>query len=382
MPYLISDGERVALHAGDNTLGGHRANTVACAALLKVPPVAVLTIGDGASPIVRRLASDAALIVDGQALGWVPRPVRQGSKIEVMGRVLMFDAGTLEPEVAEEPVEATQAHAALVVPRAAPPARDGRLVHLRTGTEHGVPDTGLLLGRESSCDVVIPAKEVTRRHATVTLSPTGYVVFDQSANGTFVNDERVTGSQVLRPGDVVRIGPEEFRFDAVAASPADAAAPVADPAATVRMMAISPGGAPPRGPGQSGVDESTALATLQRVRWGRAGATFRVERPVCAIGRGERSDIRLDDGSVSAAHASLLLKGGTWYVVDLGSKNGTYVDAYRVAGERALTAGCTLRIGDVKLIFRPTGRAARPSGGTRRVGGFRGWRLEQLKQIL
>jgi pSer/pThr/pTyr-binding forkhead associated (FHA) protein len=79
---------------------------------------------------------------------------------------------------------------------------------------------------------------------------------------------------------------------------------------------------------------------------------FHIERPVCSIGRGEQSDVRLRDDSVSTAHATLLRKGDTWYVVDLRSVNGTFVDGYRVAGERELPTGATLRVGAVEMIFR------------------------------
>ena len=34
-----------------------------------------------------------------------------------------------------------------------------------------------------------------------------------STNGTYVNGARVSAQQLLRPGDVVRIGDTELRFD-------------------------------------------------------------------------------------------------------------------------------------------------------------------------
>ena len=47
-------------------------------------------------------------------------------------------------------------------------------------------------------------------------------------------------------------------------------------------------------------------------------------------------DVRVLDESISGAQATLLRKGDTWYEVALRSVNGTFVDGYRVAGERAL----------------------------------------------
>ena len=93
-------------------------------------------------------------------------------------------------------------------------------------------------------------------------------------------------------------------------------------------------------------------ATLEIIRGPFTGASFHIARPVAAIGRGEGSDVRLRDESVSSAHATLLRKGNTWYVVDLRSVNGTFVDGYRIAGERELSTGATLRVGSVELLFR------------------------------
>jgi pSer/pThr/pTyr-binding forkhead associated (FHA) protein len=97
----------------------------------------------------------------------------------------------------------------------------------------------------------------------------------------------------------------------------------------------------------------TALAAnLEIVRGPYAGATFPIEKPVCSIGRGPQCDVRVRDDSVSTSHATLLRKGAAWFVVDLRSANGTFVDGLRVAGERELTPGSRLKLGTVEMVFR------------------------------
>ena len=91
---------------------------------------------------------------------------------------------------------------------------------------------------------------------------------------------------------------------------------------------------------------------------------------MCSIGRAEHNDVRITDSSVSAAHATLLLKAGTWYVVDLRSANGTYVDGYRVGAERALHGPCTIRVGAVKLEFRPPANGPVRAEPAKRRGGL------------
>lgn len=66
--------------------------------------------------------------------------------------------------------------------------------------------TELTLGRENA-DVVLDDAEVSRRHATVRRSNGTLEISDAgSANGTFVNDSRITGAQTLKAGDVIRLG--------------------------------------------------------------------------------------------------------------------------------------------------------------------------------
>ena len=94
------------------------------------------------------------------------------------------------------------------------------------------------------------------------------------------------------------------------------------------------------------------VANLEIVRGPYSGASFSIDRPVCTIGRAAESDVRIRDESVSANHATLLRKGTAWFVVDLRSASGTFVDGLRIAGERELTSGSRLKLGRVELMFR------------------------------
>ncbi len=55
------------------------------------------------------------------------------------------------------------------------------------------------------------------------------------------------------------------------------------------------------------------------------GVVFGLEA-VNTLGRDVNNSIVLDDEFVSAAHAALTFRGRAWYVEDLGSTNGTYVN--------------------------------------------------------
>lgn len=70
------------------------------------------------------------------------------------------------------------------------------------------------------------------------------------------------------------------------------------------------------------------------------------------IGRFEDCDLRLDSTSVSRHHAVVKQEGNGFYVEDLGSRNGTYVNGIRIGAATPLHDGDELRIHDTTLTFR------------------------------
>ncbi|MDR1157979.1 MAG: type VII secretion protein EssC [Oscillospiraceae bacterium] len=68
-----------------------------------------------------------------------------------------------------------------------------------------------------------------------------------------------------------------------------------------------------------------------------------------SIGRGEDNQIAVDNRFVSARHACLSLTDGRWHISDRGSRNGTFVNEYRVS-EVDLRAGDVVFIMGVKII--------------------------------
>ena len=62
------------------------------------------------------------------------------------------------------------------------------------------------------------------------------------------------------------------------------------------------------------------------------------------IGRDPGCDLRVEDHGVSRMHAEIFRAGEQWFVRDLGSSNGTYLDGGRVQ-EALLPARCSLKLG-------------------------------------
>lgn len=90
-------------------------------------------------------------------------------------------------------------------------------------------------------------------------------------------------------------------------------------------------------------------------------SSFTVEFPASAsieLGRAPEVDLQLVSGGVSRAHARLTVDGDRASIVDLSSRNGTFVNGTRITEERHLGAGDEIAIGDARLVL--VRRAALP----------------------
>ena len=203
---------------------------------------AVVALAADGSAVIRRDAADALILVNGVRLGVEPSPILHGDKVEMAGDELRYGddkvGGSTQFVSSAQVAEMARAKAA--APAKPTLARGGRLVSLTDGREYAVPDDGITIGREVGNDIVIPSSEVSRKHAELVPMPGGYLLTDHSTNGMFVNGVRVEQTQVLGRGDVLKLGPEEFRFYADTAKPA----PVL---AAGRGAGDVPSGAPPVG---------------------------------------------------------------------------------------------------------------------------------------
>jgi len=79
-----------------------------------------------------------------------------------------------------------------------------------------------------------------------------------------------------------------------------------------------------------------------------AGAVFGLDA-LTTLGRDVNNTIVVEDPFASAEHAVLSFRGRTWYVEDVGSTNGTYVNGGRVDGVAPIGFGDELQVGQVRF---------------------------------
>jgi pSer/pThr/pTyr-binding forkhead associated (FHA) protein len=70
---------------------------------------------------------------------------------------------------------------------------------------------------------------------------------------------------------------------------------------------------------------------------------------IVTLGRDVNNAIVVDDPFASADHAALTYRGRSWYVEDLGSTNGTYVNGRAVGEVSPIGYGDEIGIGQVRL---------------------------------
>jgi ABC transport system ATP-binding/permease protein len=211
-------------------------------------------------------------------------------------------------------------------------------LRVRIDGEETVLLKAAVLGRADDADIRCGDKRVSRQHARFIPTANGWSIEDlASANGTFINgqrikDFRVTGPAVLRLADpdggvLVEVEPVE----------AEPVAPI-EPPTSIAIAA-----------------PATEPTTPIRVTFDGRDFTFTGRDPL-TIGRNADSTLRSADRRISRYHARLQREGDAWVLTDLDSHNGTYVDGKRVS-RVDIAATVEVKLGDprdgVSLELQP-----------------------------
>jgi pSer/pThr/pTyr-binding forkhead associated (FHA) protein len=103
--------------------------------------------------------------------------------------------------------------------------------------------------------------------------------------------------------------------------------------------------------GTSEIRPSKTLVIMDPARSRRQrGETLSVF-PGATVGREPGNAIIVDEDTVSARHAQFGIERGRWWLEDLGSTNGTFINRRPLEGRQPLTEGDEVQFGRVAMRF-------------------------------
>jgi len=171
------------------------------------------------------------------------------------------------------------------------------------------------LGRKEGIELPLPGNGISRIHAQIRRHQDGWELIDlKSTNGTYVN-RRMVSSKLLANNDFIQIGDAELLFE------------ITDDE-KVPEAAFSP------------EDDSIYLIGLTDSLDGKA---FPLEKETITLGRLPDNDIVINAKSISGYHAEIKIDHGRYFLIDLNSTNGTFVNARKIEQEE-IHAGDIIRV--------------------------------------
>lgn len=81
----------------------------------------------------------------------------------------------------------------------------------------------------------------------------------------------------------------------------------------------------------------------------------------CLIGRSPTVEIPIADETVSAVHARFWKSGGRWWLEDLDSRNGTFLNEIAVEKSMVLCPGDRIRVGRCEMVFQAGAKNVLPA---------------------
>ena len=93
------------------------------------------------------------------------------------------------------------------------------------------------------------------------------------------------------------------------------------------------------------------MAKLVIFRGDSVESELHLGRQTVRIGRDTRNDIVLDDKTVTRFHAEVIPEGGRFYIADLNSRNGVWINNQRIKGKTPLALGVAATVGAYELTL-------------------------------
>lgn len=192
----------------------------------------------------------------------------------------------------------------------------------------------ITIGRGTKNDIVIDNDDVSRDHCRLIRMTADYELQDlNSANGTFINGQRVSSNRVLPATSLIELGDSitlEYEKGATL--------PITEPLAPDQMdVAVT-----------KPMDNTYFLV----VKMGReAERVYTLQAEMIRIGRDLSNDIVIQDPEVSRWHLQLHREENGYLIQDLGSTNGSAINGTRVTDPKSLHVNDQIELGSTARLY-------------------------------
>jgi len=215
------------------------------------------------------------------------------------------------------------------------------------------PDPGKVLplevqevrvGRGSKNEIIIQDNEVSRNHLRLIRTPEGYELYDlDSSNGTFVNGQKVEGVWLLGSQCIVELGDSitlEYRLGH----------PSEDPEVADKFKSKQP------------IPVTSNAYMVVKLSESDDVSVYPIEAMTLSVGRSTTNDIVIIEPEMSREHFRLTLMPDGYYVEDIGSTNGTFLNGEEVVEPSKLFMHDKIQVGTtihIELTNNPEIAASR-----------------------
>ncbi len=237
---------------------------------------------------------------------------------------------------AEASAEQTQEHSTATL---VPVSHDQIQLSLPEFTLH--PDQKTTIGRNADASYVLEHRSVSRYHAEIDHNGASYTLIDKgSSNGTFINNKRLAPGKAspLHNNDLIRFGDIQLRFT-----------PNQD--LFQHLQGTELGANATRTIPDHILSSLPPTPTLVLVGQQTKPAIIPLSPKKMSIGRDHGNSLALDDPATSQTHAELFPTKDGFYIRDLDSRNGVFVNKIKINNPYHLLHGDDIVIGNMLLHY-------------------------------